>query len=285
MNNSPDQQLASEFNFDLSDEDVFNLMLGFDHNEQTADCSPNSPAATLPPPTPPPAGILAGLSQGSSVSMGEDFVNINEVMECGGGAAMGTTPVVDAVAAAVKEESAQDDERAVTLEFDPSELDPDLDWMNQALNTPVKHEDLVSDCNDLETLAALVSPAQLHDMPSPSSSSSVVSDDELVTLSVRELNRRLQGLDKSEVTRLKQRRRTLKNRGYAHSCRNRRVMVREELETENNQLRSAVNMLQRQMAEVRRERDMYKRQVVQQRSRAASSCSSAPSSPHDNFFC
>ncbi len=40
-----------------------------------------------------------------------------------------------------------------------------------------------------------------------------VSDRNLLHLSVKDLNRRLQGLPKSEIAKMKQKRRTLKNRG------------------------------------------------------------------------
>jgi len=54
-------------------------------------------------------------------------------------------------------------------------------------------------------------------MQSPGPPSDVMSDDELVTISVRDLNRtlKMRGLSRDEIVRMKQRRRTLKNRGYA----------------------------------------------------------------------
>ncbi|XP_046860761.1 transcription factor Maf-like [Xenia sp. Carnegie-2017] len=65
--------------------------------------------------------------------------------------------------------------------------------------------------------SAVPSPAIPQNFNFPTSS--LPKDNELTVLSVKQLNTRLKGLPRNVVNDIKKRRRTLKNRGYAHSCR------------------------------------------------------------------
>jgi len=67
------------------------------------------------------------------------------------------------------------------------------------------------------------------------SPSANISDEELVTYNVKELNRVLKakgpGISKEQISNIKQRRRTLKNRGYAATVRVKREESKGELES------------------------------------------------------
>lgn len=89
----------------------------------------------------------------------------------------------------------------------------------------------------------------------PGENGTSLTDDELVTMSVRELNQHLRGLSKEEILQLKQRRRTLKNRGYAASCRVKRVTQKEELEKQKAQLQQEVDKLATENASMKVELD------------------------------
>ncbi|XP_028660074.1 transcription factor MafAa [Erpetoichthys calabaricus] len=110
------------------------------------------------------------------------------------------------------------------------------------------------------------------------------SDDQLVSMTVRELNRQLRGFSKEEVIRLKQKRRTLKNRGYAQSCRFKRVQQRHMLESEKCTLQTQVEQLKQDVARLAKERDLYKEKYEKLASRSFSREPPQGPQPKDFFM-
>lgn len=112
----------------------------------------------------------------------------------------------------------------------------------------------------------------------------ILNDDALMSLSVRELNKRLHGFPREEVVRLKQKRRTLKNRGYAQNCRSKRLQQRHELEVTNRNLQAELHRLKLQLSRVAQERDDYKQRLDLMRAGGGSDGvhSSVSSSGHSN---
>ena len=84
-------------------------------------------------------------------------------------------------------------------------------------------------------------------------------DDELMKLSIRDLNRRLKKLPKAEAHKIRKRRRSLKNRGYATSCRQRRTAFKESLEIQNQRLKAQLREAKESLGNAVKDRDMYKK--------------------------
>ncbi|XP_022646895.1 transcription factor MafK-like [Varroa destructor] len=79
-----------------------------------------------------------------------------------------------------------------------------------------------------------------------------MSDDDLVSLSVRDLNKELKGagLTRAEIMKMKQRRRTLKNRGYAASCRTKRIEQKDDLEAQRAEVEHEIETLRQRNSSV-----------------------------------
>ena len=88
-----------------------------------------------------------------------------------------------------------------------------------------------------------------------------LTDDELLTLTVRDLNKRLHNMTKDQQTQVKQRRRTLKNRGYAQSCRTKRQEQKSILEKKNDILKKQNEKLEHQLNQLKSEFDSFRKEM------------------------
>ena len=129
-------------------------------------------------------------------------------------------------------------------------------------NIPAEQESFFTD-TDTESLtscgSAVASPA-VFNTTDEDHFTYPLPDDELKKLSVKELNTKLKGQPKDVIRNIKKRRRTLKNRGYAHSCRIKRIQEKSSLQETKDGLENTIAELQVQLAQTKNERDMYKNQ-------------------------
>ena len=88
-----------------------------------------------------------------------------------------------------------------------------------------------------------------------SSDQIILTEEELASMPVKDLNALLRGLPESEVWKLKQRRRTIKNRGYAQTSRFKRTKLRSVLEKEKGSLEGELDKYRKENERLRKERD------------------------------
>lgn len=106
-------------------------------------------------------------------------------------------------------------------------------------------------------------------------------DDQLMSLTVRELNKRLHGCPREEVVRLKQKRRTLKNRGYAQNCRSKRLAKSHELDKFNQKLKTELHRISQELVRCKHERDFYKQELDNTQNKSSSGSRKTGSSASD----
>lgn len=143
---------------------------------------------------------------------------------------------------------------------------PDLaeEWSSVKCALPINHTDGYHHHHHHHHHVGDEAPLSVARVPDGSSDSAgpddIISDNELMGLSVRDLNKRLQGYPRETVVKLKQKRRTLKNRGYAHNCRSKRVHQRLELEMMNRELQGELHRIKNELARVNQELEVYKQE-------------------------
>jgi hypothetical protein len=89
-----------------------------------------------------------------------------------------------------------------------------------------------------------------------------LTEEQLVSLTARDLNRICREMPEDIVKQLKKRRRTLKNRGYAYNSRVRRVSQKTALETERDDLRQQIKNLTDRCVFLEKEADQWKRKAT-----------------------
>lgn len=128
---------------------------------------------------------------------------------------------------------------------------------------PANFDDLMNELfsnNSDMPVEYVIQPVSSNAVTSTSNVSGLIGDEELCSLSVKDLNRRLQSVPKDAAKVLKARRRTLKNRGYAANSRERRQKDRSELEADNKGLMIELEKAHLEIANLKEQCNRYKQE-------------------------
>ena len=90
-----------------------------------------------------------------------------------------------------------------------------------------------------------------------------ITDEEIANLRVSELNKFLRNVPWDEAVRIRKRRRNLKNRGYALTCRLRKQREQEDLINENTSLKKQLEEGKFKFLKIWKEKEAYKRKYLQ----------------------
>ena len=82
-------------------------------------------------------------------------------------------------------------------------------------------------------------------------------------MTIKELNKYIQGIPKQQAQKIKKRRRILKNRKYALKCRLKTVQKRTKMAEENESLEKRISAAKEELKTVTKQRDYYKSKYLQ----------------------
>jgi len=140
-----------------------------------------------------------------------------------------------------------------------------FDAFNQDLLALDRLEDQVF-TNPKEKLqpSKVVQDQEMEEVMEENAYSSIVTDDELASLNIKDLNRKLKekGLPKETIEKLKQRRRTLKNRKYATDCREKKDTEVQTLEVAKDSVTDDIDNLEKENDELREKLTKLKNHYV-----------------------
>ncbi|XP_065674891.1 uncharacterized protein LOC136091351 [Hydra vulgaris] len=123
---------------------------------------------------------------------------------------------------------------------DHSECIPTVNIINPETPSSAKFDEEEDDTESI-LMESILNQPELEDFYDEKSST--ISDNDLMVMPVRQLNLKLKNLPKDEKLKLKARRRLLKNRGYAQTCRERRLYSQRTVMEENEHLKNLLKQV------------------------------------------